>query len=158
MKDAPALRLHVDPNARPVACHRPGNVPAHLAEAVKLGLDKDVRTGVLRKVGVNEPVGWCSRMVVMAKKNGKPRRTVDFKALNRAAPRQTHATEAPFLLASQVPADSWKSCLDAWEGYHSVPLHEEDRKYTQFITPWGGYEYLVVPQGFLGAGDGYNQR
>ena len=97
-------------------------------------------------------------MVVMAKKNGKARHTVDFKALNRAAPRQTHATEAPFLLASQVPADSWKTCLDAWEGYHSVPLHEDDRQYTQFITPWGRYEYLVVPQGFLAAGDGYTQR
>ena len=157
MKDAPPLRLHVDPSARPVACHRPGNVPVHLLETVKSGLDRNVRTGVLRKVGVNEPVEWCSRMVVCAKKNGKARRTVDFKALNRAAPRQTHATEAPFLLASQIPADSWKSCLDAWEGYHSVPIHPEDRRYTQFITPWGRYEYLVVPQGFIAAGDGYTQ-
>ena len=86
MKGAPPLRLHVDTEARPVACHRPGNVPLHLMESVKAGLDKNVRTGVLRKVGVNEPVEWCSRMVVCAKKKGKARRTVDFKALNQAAP------------------------------------------------------------------------
>ena len=73
MKSAPALRLHVDQDATPVAVHRPGNVPAHLAESVKAGLDRDVRTGVLCKVGVNEPVRGCSRMVVMAKKNGKAR-------------------------------------------------------------------------------------
>ena len=69
-----------------MACHRPGNVPLHLMESVKAGLDRDVWTGVLRKVGANEPVEWCSRMVVCAKKNGKARRTVDFKALNQAAP------------------------------------------------------------------------
>ena len=50
MKSAPALRLHVDPDATPVAVHRPGIVPAHLMESVKAGLDRDVRTGVLRKV------------------------------------------------------------------------------------------------------------
>ena len=44
------------------------------------------------------------------------------------------------------------------ERYHLEPLHEDDRQYTQFITPWGRYEYLVVPQGFLAAGDGYTQR
>ena len=65
MKSAPALRLHVDPRAEPVAVHRPGNVPAHLMESVKEGLDKDVRTGVLRKVGVNEPTHWCSMMMVI---------------------------------------------------------------------------------------------
>ena len=52
----------MDPQATPVAVHRPGNVPAHLMEAVKAGLDKNRRTGVLRKVDVNEPTigaqGW----------------------------------------------------------------------------------------------------
>ena len=61
----------MDPSARPVVVHRPGNVPAHLMESVKEGLDKDVRTGVLRKVCVNEPKVWCSRMAVCAKKNRK---------------------------------------------------------------------------------------
>ena len=45
----------MDPAARPVAVQRPGNRPAHLMESVKEGLDLDIRTGVLRKVGVNEP-------------------------------------------------------------------------------------------------------
>ena len=96
-------------------------MPAHLAAKVKEGLDKDVRTGVLTKVGVNEPTRWCSRMVVMGKKNSKVRRTVGFKALNREAPRQTHATEAPFILASQVPPGSYKTCLDAWDAIIRCP-------------------------------------
>ena len=46
----------------------------------------------------------------------------------------------------------------AWNGYHSVPLHPEDRHLTTFITPWGRYRYLRNPQGFVGAGNGYNRR
>ena len=47
---------------------------------------------------------------------------------------------------------------DTWNGYHSVPLRPEDRHLTTFITPWGRYRYLRNPQGFVGAGDGYNRR
>jgi len=58
--------------------HKPVPVPLHWREAVKQGLDQDVRLGVIEPVPVGEPVTWCHRMVVCAKKNGKPRRTVDL--------------------------------------------------------------------------------
>ena len=57
-----------------------------------------------------------------------------------------------------VPKDTYKTVLDAWEGYHSIPLAEEDKNYTTFITPWGRYRYCTSPQGFLSAGDGYTAR
>jgi hypothetical protein len=155
---SPPLKLLVDPDFKPVAVFRPGSVPLHLEKEVKEGLDKDERLGVIEKVPVNTPVTWCTRMVVCMKKSGKVRRTVDFKPVNRAAPRQTHAVEPPFLQASKVPPRTWRTCLDAWEGYHSIPIHEEDRHITTFLTQWGRYRYLVTPQGYLSAGDGYCQR
>ena len=51
-----------------------------------------------------------------------------------------------------------KTVTDAWNGYHSVPIHPDDRHNTTFITPWERYRYKVAPQGFLASGDGYNQR
>ena len=45
-----------------------------------------------------------------------------------------------------------------WNGYHSVPLHPDDRHLTTFITPWGRYRYLVAPQGYIASGDGYSRR
>ena len=115
--------------------------------------------GVIRKIHVNTPVdSFLNRMVVATKKSGKPRRTVYFKALNRVCPRQTHSVEPPSWQANRVPCKTWKTCLNAKEGYHSIPIAEEDRKHTALITPWGQYEYLVTPQGHLVAGDGYCQR
>ena len=48
--------------------------------------------------------------------------------------------------------------MDAWNGYHSVPLRESDRHLTTFITPFGRWQYTRAPQGFLSSGDGYNRR
>ena len=39
-----------------------------------------------------------------------------------------------------------------------MPLREQDRHLTTFTTPWGRYRYCRNPQGFVGAGDGYNRR
>ena len=72
-------------------------------------------------------------MVICAKKNGQPRRTVDFQALNAHATSETHHTPSPFLQARSVPYGKKKTVFDAWNGYHSVPLREEDRHLTTFI-------------------------
>ena len=97
-------------------------------------------------------------MVTVPKHNGEPRRTVDMQSLNKASVRQTHHTKSPFMLASSVPAGKVKSVLDVWNSFHSVPLAEEDRDKTTFITPWGRYRYKVSPQGYLASMDGYTHR
>ena len=158
MRGSPPLKLHIDPNAKPIAVHKFSPVPVHFEEAVKNELDRDVKMGVLEKVPVGTPSEWCSRMVVVAKPNGKPRRTVDLKALNKTAKRQTHPTETPFHQAMSVPRGTYKTVTDAWNGYHSIPLEEKDRPYTTFITKWGRYRYRVAPQGFRASGDGYTAR
>ena len=152
------LQLHVDPDAKPVAIHKPALVPIHWQEKVFNDLERDVKIGVLEKVSPNTPVTWCSRMVVTAKSDGSPRRTVDLQPQNRHSVRQTHHVQTPFHLADRVPQGTKKTVTDAWNGYHSVPIREEDRHVTTFITPWGRYRYKVAPQGFLASGDAYNQR
>ena len=125
---------------------------------IKTELDKDVELGVIAPVPPNTPVEWCSRMSVLAKRDGAPRRVIDLRKLNAATKRQTHPTESPYLQAMSIPSNTIKSCCDAWNGYHSVPLHPDCRKYTIFLTPWGRYWYLVAPQGQNCAGDGYTLR
>ena len=132
--EGPPLQLMVDPSATRVAIHTHVPVPNYWRDDIKTGLDRDVRLGVIEPVPVGEPVKWCHRMVVCAKKNGKPRRTVDLQPLNAHATRETHHTQSPFHKARSVPQGTIKSVFDAWNGYHSVPLREE-RHLTTFITP-----------------------
>ena len=117
MKSKP-MRLMVDPNAKPVAKHTPVPIPIHWQTDVKAGLDQDVALGVIEPVPVGEPVTWCHRMVVCAKKNGKPRRTVDLQALNSHATRETHHTQSPFHQARSIPANKKKTgYIASGDGY-----------------------------------------
>lgn len=156
--EGPPRKLMINPDATPVAYHTPVPVPIHWQKEVKEGLDQDVRLGVLEPVPIGEPVTWCHRMVICAKKNGKPRRTVDFQPLNVHATRETHHTPSPFHQARSVPHDKKKTVLDAWNGYHSVPIRFEDRHLTTFIIPWGRYRYKTTPQGYIASRDGYTRR
>ena len=120
--EGPPLRLMVDPDAKPVACHTPIDVPIHWRSDVKAGLDQDCSMGVIEEVSTGTPVTWCHRMVIGAKKNGKPRRTEDLQALNASATRETHHTQRPFHQARSVPHGTKKTVCDAWNGYHAAPL------------------------------------
>ena len=107
----------------------------------------DIAMGVIEPVLPNEPSHWCVRMVIVTKKDGSPRRTVDFQGLNNAAKRQTRHTIPPFQQVSRVPRSTWKSVVDCWYGYHPVSVRPEDREYLTFITPFGRFRYIRAPQG-----------
>ena len=157
MTGAP-LRLHMDKDATPSAIHKPTMVPIHWRDQVKFDLDRDIRLGILEKVPENTPTTWLSRMVVTSKADGSPRRTVDMQPQNKSSVRQTYPTEAPFKLASRIPEGKKKTIIDSWNGFHSVPIADEDRHVTTFLTPWGRYRYCVAPMGFLSSGDAFNER
>ena len=155
----PPMELMVDPEATPVAHNSPIPVALHFQEPVKAGLDMDVNLEVIENVPTGTPTEWCHRMVVCPKKDGKPRRTVDFQALNRHAKRETHHTPSPFNLARSIPQNMKKTTFDAWNGYHGLRLGSDASKaLTTFITPWGRYRYKTAPQGYIASGDAYTKR
>ena len=90
---------------------------------------------------------------MVAKKLGKPRRMVDLSPLNKHCLRETHSTETPFNQVSRVKDNTYKSVVDAWNGYHAVELDEESRNLTAFITPYGRYRNCRAPQGHVCSGD-----
>ena len=156
--EGPPHHIHIMPNVKPIAFHTPLVVPKHWENEVKKQLQNDVKQGIIRKVPAGEATTWCSRMVVTAKKNGQPRRTVDFQPLNSACLRETHHTAAPFDMVSNVPPHTFKTVADAYSGFHQVELDEESRRLTTFITPWGRYQYLRTPMGHCSAPDAYTKR
>ena len=76
MKGSPPIKLIIDPEAKPVACHKLALVPIHFQEEMKADIDRDVKLGVLEEIGLNTPTTWCSRMCIKTKKNRKPQRTI----------------------------------------------------------------------------------
>ena len=72
--------------------------------------------------------------------------------------RETHYTPTPYSIVSETPKDMYKTVLDAWNGYHSLPLDDNAKDATTFITQWGRYRYRRAPQGYHASGDAYTRR
>ena len=158
MKKGTPLKFIRDPDAKLVAIHTSIPIPVHWQKAVKAGLDRDVKLGVIEPVPWGTHTTWCGRMVTIRRKNGTPRRTVDLKALNTVSSRQTHHNESPFNQETSISHDTKKTICDTWNGYHSVPIREEDRDLTAFISQWGRYRYRTATQGYIAAGDAYTRQ
>ena len=116
------FKLYLKSDAVPYAQHTPIPVPHHLKQRVKEQLDQDVERGILMRAPLNMPVEWCAPMIVVLKPDGSTRRTIDYQQLNKQCLRQTHYTHSPFNLASQIPPNTFKTVLDAVDGFHSVEV------------------------------------
>ena len=49
------------------------------------------------------------------------------------------------------------SFLNAFQGYHQIPLALDDQEKTTFVTPTGNYYYKIMPFGLKNAGSTYQR-
>ena len=49
------------------------------------------------------------------------------------------------------------SFLDAFQGYHQIPLAQDDQEKTAFVTPIRNYHYKVMPFGLKNARSTYQR-
>ena len=152
------IKIHVDPNATPVTVYKAATVPLHWRELVKAQLDQDEALGEIEKVPPGVPTKWQARLHVVPKRDGTPRRTVDMRPLNAHSVRETQQFVPPYKQARIAAAGTLRTVTDAWNGYNSVPLVQEDRHLITFFMEYGRYRYKVAHQGYLASGDCYNQR
>ena len=98
-------------------------------------------------------------MMVTVKKDGLPRRIIDYKCFNDAIPCQTNITKSPFMCASACPPKKKKTLLDAKDGYHSVVLAlGESQEVTGFLCEFGRYRCVGSGQGLICSGDACTHR
>ena len=90
-------------------------------------------------------------MVIIKKKDDTIRLCVDYRRLN--AMTQVDAYPMPRIddILDQVGQARYITTLDLAKGYWQVPVAEEDRTKTAFITPRGLYQFKMMPFGLCGA-------
>ena len=93
--------------------------------------------------------------MLVKKKNGKWRACVDFTDLNKACPKDPFPMPWIDQLMDATVGHPWMSFLDAFQGYHQIPLALEDQEKTTFVTPIGNYHYKVIPFGLKNARSTY---
>ena len=148
--------IKMEDGATPYALYTPRNVPIPLREKVKDELDRMEAMGVTTKI--SEPTQWCAGMVVVPKKSGKVRICVDLKPLNKSIMRETYPIPKVDDTLAQLTGARVFSKLDANSGFWQIPLAEESRPLTTFITPFGRYCFNKLPFGICSAPEVFQRR
>lgn len=108
----------------------------------------------------DEPSEWVSPFLVVPKPNGQGVRIViDYRGLNRFVRRPEHPFPSPAEIKASIPPKAkWFAKLDATKGYWQIPLDDESKKLTTFMTPWGRKRFKRAPMGLASSGDEYCLR
>ena len=145
--------LNVSPTVTPKK--QPSRQPSkEHADAVKEEVTKLKKAGAIKEVFYPE---WLANIVVVKKKNGKWRVCIDFTDLNKACPKDPFPMPRIDRLVDSTVGHPRMSFLDAFQGYHQIPLAAEDQEKTAFVTPIGNYHYKVMPFGLKNAGSTYQR-
>jgi hypothetical protein len=135
------------PNARPVQ-QRPRKQSVERQNFIREEMKKLLDAGFIREV--HQP-RWLANPVVVPKANRKLRMCIDYTSLNKACPKD------PFPLPRiDEILDSTSGCdllcfLDAYSGFHQIPMPREDEKNTTFITVDDLFCYVSMPYGLKNA-------
>ena len=90
---------------------------------------------------------WLANVVVVPKKGNKWRVCVDYTDLNKACPKDNFPLPRIDQIVDASAEHGMLSFLDAFTGYHQIPMHSPDMNKTAFITPQGMFYYNVMSFG-----------
>ena len=146
-------RLNITPSTKPVKQKvRRFHPDRHLV--IQTEVDNLLQNGFIRAVKYPE---WLANVVVVPKKGNKWRVCVDYTDLNDVCPKDSFPLSHIDQIVNASARNGMLSFLDAFSGYHQIPMHPPDVEKTSFITPHGLYCCNVMPFGLKNAGATYQR-
>ena len=136
-------------DAKPFCLYNPRKLPHPLLPKVKSQIDTMLEQGVISPV--TAPTEWCAGIVPVLKPNGKVRICVDLTELNKAVQRDVHPMPSVDESLAKLGNSKIFSKLGANSEFWQIPLDEESRLLTTFVTPFGQYCFNRLPFGISSA-------
>lgn len=94
---------------------------------------------------------YASPVLLVSKKNGQKRLCVDYRALNRKTLKDKYPLPRIEDKLDCLGGNRFFTSLDLASGYYQVPVAEQSKQLTAFVTPDGLYEYNRMPFGLANA-------
>ena len=160
--------LNVNPAALPRK-QPPRRSSKKHSDAIKEEVNNLKQAGAIKEVFYPK---WLANIVVVKKKkrekssrqkglrtwkNGKWQVCVDFTDLNKAYPKDPFPLPRIDQLVNATVGHFRMSFLNAFQGYHQIPLTLDDQEKTTFVTSIGNYHYKVMPFSLKNAGSTYQR-
>ncbi|RVW74239.1 Transposon Ty3-I Gag-Pol polyprotein [Vitis vinifera] len=146
-------KLNVFPAARPIR-QKIRRFHPDRQRVIQDEINKLLEAGFIREVSYPD---WLANVVVVPKKEGKWRVCVDYTNLNNACPKDSFPLPRIDQIVDSTSGQGMLSFLDAFSGYHQIPMSPDDEEKTAFIMPHGLYCYKVMSFGLKNAGATYQR-
>ena len=102
-------------------------------QVIQAEVDNLLKAGFIREIKYPE---WLANVVVVPKKGGKWRVCVDYTDLNDACPKDNFPLPRIDQIVNVPAKHGMLSFLDAFSGYHQIPMYMSDAEKTTFIPTW----------------------
>ena len=155
--------MDIDTGDSPPVSSRPYTLPLKHYEWVQREIESLEHAGVITK----SMSKWASPIVIVPKKSAprkplKRRLCVDFRKVNELQQEVITAGKTKGQISihplpkidemyAKLKGAKVFSTIDLRSGYHHIALDNSSRAKTAFVTPFGKYEFLMVPFGLAQA-------
>src|SRR5699024_9289140 len=120
-----------------------GGFTEELTEELRKQVKSQLETGAIRPSNSE----WSSRPHMVMKKTGEWRVVFDYRKVNQQMIPDNYPIPNVSTLLQRAAGYGIYTCLDLNWGFWNVPIAESSKKYTAFVSPFGLYEYNVIPFG-----------
>ena len=157
------VKMDIDTRDSPPMSSRPYTLPLKHYEWVQREIESLERVGVIKKSMSN----WASPIVIVPKKSapGEPpkrRLCIDLRKVNELQQKvlaegkkrgqiSLHPLPKIGKMYAKLKGAKVFSTIDLRSGYYHIALGKDSRAKTAFVTPFGKYEFLMVPFGLAQA-------
>lgn len=142
----PNIVCSIETTSVPKPC-RPYRLSPEKLKAAKAEIDKELSLGRMTRSSSQ----YASPFFPVKKTDGSWRFVADYTRLNNVTIKDNYIPPRIDDLLARIPSDCIFSKLDLQKAFFQIPLDANSRKKTAVITPFGLYEYAVMPMGLKNA-------
>ncbi|KAK9730631.1 Reverse transcriptase (RNA-dependent DNA polymerase) [Popillia japonica] len=111
-------------------------------------VDKQVQEWINVRIIESCTSEYASQVVIVKKKDGSHRLCIDYRKLNKVVVKDRYPLPLIEDQLDRLQEAGVFSTLDLKNGFFHVPVEEQSRKYTAFVTHNSQYQFLKLPFGF----------
>lgn len=127
---------------------KPYQIPYALKSQVKNEVDRMLQAGIVEPS--DSP--YAAPVVLVRKPDSSIRFCIDYRGLNSVTVFDPVPMPRMEDILNKVSKAKYISKLDLCKGYWQVPLDEDGKRKSAFVTTFGHYQFTVMPFGMVNAG------
>lgn len=139
--------MHIELNSTRPVVYRPYRLSHTEREQVRDMVGEMMEAGIIRE-STSE---YASPIILVRKKDGKHRLCVDYRLLNSVTVKERYPMPVIEDEIARLSGQAYFITLDLASGYYQVPISEDSKPLTSFVTPDGQYEFNRMPFGLANA-------